>query len=114
MAIDNKTRNSLRWGFDHANCQPCLQYHKNRLSNSGGCGEIAEAIEMGSSPEGAADKMDEFSLVRKTADLPAAMEQISMLRLTWRNGISARKGGSIWGGRGDLSPSKAAGAAPGK
>ena len=64
MAIDNKTKELIAVGASiTANCQPCLQYHKNKALEFGADeGEIAEAIGMGKQVrKGAADKMDEFS-----------------------------------------------------
>ena len=64
MAIDNKTKELIAVGASiTANCQPCLQYHKNKALEFGAEeGEIAEAIGMGKQVrKGAADKMDEFS-----------------------------------------------------
>jgi AhpD family alkylhydroperoxidase len=64
MAIDNKTKELIAVGASiTANCQPCLEYHKNKALEFGAEeGEIAEAIGMGKQVgKGAADKMDEFS-----------------------------------------------------
>ena len=64
MAIDNKTKELIAVGASiTANCQPCLQYHKNKALEFGAdAGEIAEAIETGKQVrKGAADQMDEFA-----------------------------------------------------
>jgi AhpD family alkylhydroperoxidase len=64
MAIDNKTKELIAVGASiTANCQPCLQFHKNKALEFGAdAGEIVEAIEMGKQVrKGAAAKMDEFS-----------------------------------------------------
>jgi AhpD family alkylhydroperoxidase len=64
MAIDNKTKELIAVGASiTANCQPCLQYHRNKALEFGAdAGEIAEAIEIGKQVrKGAADKMDGFS-----------------------------------------------------
>jgi AhpD family alkylhydroperoxidase len=64
MAVDNRTKELVAVGASiTANCQPCLQFHKNKALDFGAnAGEIAEAIEMGKQVrKGAAAKMDEFS-----------------------------------------------------
>ena len=73
MAIDNKTKELIAVGASiTANCQPCLQYHKNKALEFGAdAGEIAEAIETGKQVrKGAANKMDEFSAGSKDCGLP--------------------------------------------
>ena len=76
MAIDNKTKELIAVGASiTANCQPCLQYHKDKALEFGAdAGEIVEAIEMGKQVrKGAGAKMDQcLSELGKTASCSQA------------------------------------------
>jgi len=64
MAIDNKTKELIAVGASiTANCQPCLQYHKNKALEFGAdAEEVAVAIEVGKQVrKGATAKMDSFA-----------------------------------------------------
>jgi AhpD family alkylhydroperoxidase len=64
MAIDDRIKELVAVGASvTANCQPCLQYHKEKALEFGAdAGDIATAIEVGKSVrKGAAAKMDGFA-----------------------------------------------------
>lgn len=64
MRLDLRTRELIAVGASvAANCQPCLQYHLDKIRENGvGTEEIAEAIEVGRTVNrGAASSMSKFA-----------------------------------------------------
>ncbi len=75
MAIDNRIKELVAVGASvTANCQPCLQYHRDKALEFGADdAEIVAAIEVGKQVrKGAAGKMDGFAAGLSCAAPPQA------------------------------------------
>lgn len=77
MKLDNRIAELIAVGASvAANCQPCLEYHVGKASESGADRqEIADAIEISKMVrKGAASKMDKFAASLSEAAMPTAAE----------------------------------------